>query len=381
MESLIPHVKSTIQNILHVAHSKHIVGLVLDFFCLSMVDVGKEVGLPSYFFLTSNVGFLGTVFSLQRRQIDDVFTDSGPDLLIPGFSNHVPRKVLPGALFSKDGGYYACHKLAQNVTETKGIIVNSFSELEQYAVDDILKDEKFPPIYRVGPVIDLKGNPNPNLDQAQHDKIMKWLDDQPVSSVVFICFGSMGSLSPSQTRELAKGLKSSGVRFLWAMHSPPTKDNEDKTLTEGFLESTQDKGMICGWAPQVEVLAHKSIVGFVSHCGWNSILESLWFGVPILTWPLYAEQQLNAFRMVREFELAVELRLDYRRDGDLVMADEIERGIAKLMDKDSEVQKKVQEMKEKARRVVMSNGSSFLSTRKLVEDIVDAQYRGTIEYE
>ena len=131
----------------------------------------------------------------------------------------------------------------------------------------------------------------------------------------------------------------------------------------------------------MEVLAHKSIVGFVSHCGWNSILESLWFGVPILTWPLYAEQQLNAFRMVREFELAVELRLDYRRDGDLVMADEIERGIAKLMDKDSEVQKKVQEMKEKARRVVMSNGSSFLSTRKLVEDIVDAQYRGTIEYE
>ncbi|KAK4278590.1 hypothetical protein QN277_016419 [Acacia crassicarpa] len=372
MESLIPHVKSTIQNILHMADdSNPVVGLVLDFFCLSMVDVGKEFDLPSYFFLTTNAGFFGAVLSLQKRQIDDVFCDSGPDLLIPGFSNLVPSRVLPNALSSKDG-YFAFYKLAQNFTETKGIIVNSFSELEQYAIDEILKDEKMkvPPIYTVGPVIELKGQPNPNLDQALHDKIMKWLDDQPPSSVVFLCFGSMGSLSPSQTRELAKGLKNSGVRFLWAMRSPPTEDNADRTLTEGFLESTHDKGMICGWAPQVEVLAHKSIVGFVSHCGWNSILESLWFGVPILTLPIYAEQQLNAFRMVREFGLAVELRLDYQSDRDLVVADEIEGGITQLMDRDSEVHKKVQEMKEKARKAVLGGGSSFISTGKLIEDII-----------
>ncbi|XP_028796773.1 UDP-glycosyltransferase 71K2-like [Neltuma alba] len=370
MESLIPHVKSTIQNILRTADSNLVVGLVLDFFCMSMVDVGKELGLPSYLFLTTNAGFLGTVLSLQKRQIDGEFSDSGPDLLIPGFSNPVPPKVFPNALFSKEGGYFAYYKLAQNFTETKGIVVNSFSELEQYAIDDILKDEKVPPVYTVGPVIELKGQPNPNLDQAQHEKIMKWLDDQPPSSVVFLCFGSMGSLSPSQTRELAKGLKNSGVRFLWAMRSPPTKDNADRTLTEGFLESTHDNGMICGWAPQVEVLAHKSIVGFVSHCGWNSIMESLWFGVPILTWPIYAEQQLNAFRMVKEFGLAVEMRLDYRSDGDLVLADEIERGITQLMDRDSEVHKKVQEMKEKARKAVSSGGSSFISTGRLIEDFI-----------
>ncbi|KAI9096353.1 hypothetical protein K1719_026072 [Acacia pycnantha] len=90
-----------------------------------MVDLGKEFDLSSYFFLTTNAGFLGTVLSLQKRQIDDVFCDSGPDLLIP---------------------------------EAKGIIVNSFSKLEQYAIDDILKDEKMkiPPIYTVGPVIKLK---------------------------------------------------------------------------------------------------------------------------------------------------------------------------------------------------------------------------------
>ncbi|KAF7833759.1 UDP-glycosyltransferase 71K1-like [Senna tora] len=155
------------------------------------------------------------------------------------------------------------------------------------------------------------------------------------------------------------------------MRSPPTKDNADRAVPEGFLEWMEDKGMICGWAPQVEVLAHKAIGGFVSHCGWNSILESLWFGVPILTWPIYAEQQLNAFMMVREFGIAVELRLDYRNGcDDLVMADEIERGITQLMKRDSEVYKKVQEMKEKARKSVLSGGSSFISTGRLIEDMV-----------
>lgn len=338
---------------------------------MPMLDVGKEFSLPSYLFLTSNAGFLGTVLSLQKRQIDDVFSNSDADLLIPGFANLVPSRVLPGALFSRDGGYVAYYKLAEKFTDTKGIIVNTFSELEQFAVDALSKDEKIPPIYTVGPVIDIKSQPNPNFDRAQHGKIMKWLDDQPHSSVVFLCFGSMGSLSPSQTREIAKGLEHSGVRFLWAMRSPPTKDNVDRTLPEGFLEWMKDKGMLCGWAPQVEVLAHKAIGGFVSHCGWNSILESLWFGVPILTWPLYAEQQLNAFRMVREFGIAVELSLDYRSGGDIIMAHEIERGITQLMDRDNEVYKKVQEIKEKAREAVLCGGSSFMSTGRLIQDMMD----------
>uniref|UniRef100_A0A2N9IEG8 Uncharacterized protein n=1 Tax=Fagus sylvatica TaxID=28930 RepID=A0A2N9IEG8_FAGSY len=128
--------------------------------------------------------------------------------------------------------------------------------------------------------------------------------------------------------------------------------------------------MICsGWALQVEVLAHKAIGGFVSHCGWNSILESLWHGVPIVTWPIYAEQQLNAFRMVRELGLAVEMRLDYRKGADLVLADEIERAVRGVMD-GIEVRKKVKEMGEMARKAVMEGGSSFISIGQLIEDMI-----------
>ncbi|CAJ1970628.1 unnamed protein product [Sphenostylis stenocarpa] len=374
IESLKPHVRATMQNILSSypsSESHPVVGLVLDFFCLSMVDVGDELGIPSYMFMTSNVAFSAFILSLLNRHIEDVFNDSDPDLLIPGFPDPVPPSVLPDAAFNKDGGYAANYKLAQRFLDIKGIIVNSFSDLEKYAIDALSHGQsQAPPIYAVGPLIDLKGQPNPNLDRAQHDKILKWLDEQPPSSVVFLCFGSMGGFVPSQTREIAAALKSSGVRFLWAMRSPPTADNADRTLPEGFLEWMEGRGMICGWAPQVEVLAHKAIGGFVSHCGWNSILESLWFGVPILTWPMYAEQQINAFRMVREFGLAVELRLDYRMSSDHVMAKEIEEGLKQLMDKDNMVHKNVKEMKEKARKAVLTRGSSFITVGKLIDNML-----------
>ncbi|XP_029130478.1 UDP-glycosyltransferase 71K2-like [Cajanus cajan] len=368
MQILIPHVKVTMQNILTSSHSNHVIGLVLDVFCLPLIDVGNDLGIPSYLFMPSNVGFLSLMLSVQKRQVDDVFNDSDPEWLIPGLPDPVPSSVLPDAVFNKEGGYAAYYKLAQRFKDTKGVIVNTFSELEKYAIDALCDGQsqtQTPPIYAVGPLIDLKGYPNPNLDEAQHDRILKWLDEQPGSSVVFLCFGSRGSFDPSQTREIALALQRSGVRFLWAMRSTPTTDNEEtKFLPEG-------RGMICEWAPQVEVLAHKAIVGFVSHCGWNSILESLWFGVPILTWPIYAEQQLNAFRMVREFGLAVELRLDYRKGSDLVIAEDIEKGLKQLMDKDNMVHKKVKEVKEKARKSVLTGGSSFISVGELIDNMTD----------
>lgn len=126
--------------------------------------------------------------------------------------------------------------------------------------------------------------------------------------------------------------------------------------------------MLCGWAPQVEVLGHKSTGGFVSHCGWNSILESLWYGVPIVTWPLYAEQQVNAFLIARDLGLGVELRLDYvYGSGDFVSADEIERAVTGLMDGDSEIRKRVVEMSEMCRRAVDDGGSSSTSLGSLIK--------------
>ena len=374
IENYVPTVKNTVTDIVSSnsnSGSSRVVGLVLDLFCVSMIDVGRELSLPSYLFLTSGAGLLGLMLCLPSRheQIGTEFSELDPDLLIPGIVNPVPSGVLPSPLFNKDGGYTASVKLARRFRDTKGIMVNTFRDLEPYALDSF-SDGKTPTVYAVGPVLDLKGQPNPDLDEAQRDNIMKWLDDQPPLSVVFLCFGSMGSFGADQVKEIALGLEGSGHRFLWALRSPTSMPFADDVLPEGFLDRIKGKGMICnGWAPQMEVLAHKAIGGFVSHCGWNSILESLWHGVPIVTWPIYAEQQLNAFRMVRELGLAVEMRLDYRNGGDLVLADDIERAVRGVMD-GNEVRKKVKEMGEMARKAVMDGGSSFISIGQLIEDMI-----------
>ncbi|KAL9429287.1 hypothetical protein AB3S75_031156 [Citrus x aurantiifolia] len=311
--------------------------------------------------------------SLQVTGISTVFESSDDDLLIPGVTSPVPVCVMPSCLFNKDGGHATLVKLAQRFKDVDGIIVNTFHELEPYAVNAFSGDLN-PPLYTVGPVLHLKSQPNPDLDEAQYQKIFQWLDDLAESSVVFLCFGSSGSFDVAQVKEIAIGLERSGYNFLWSLRVSSPKDEvsarryvtNNGVFPEGFLERIKGRGMICGWVPQVEILAHKAIGGFVSHCGWNSILESLWYGVPIATWPIYAEQQLNAFRMVKELGLAVDLRLDYRVGSDLVMAGDIESAVRCLMDGENKIRKKVKEMAEISRKSLMEGGSSFNSIGQFI---------------
>ncbi|GFZ07619.1 UDP-glucosyl transferase 71C4 [Actinidia rufa] len=324
-------------------------------------------------------------FPIAIPKLNPSSTKSDPDYSIPSYANPVPTCVLPSALFNEHGGYTSSLNNARRFRESKGIIVNTFTELESYAMNSFSLE--VPPVYTVGPLVDLIGQARVQSDDR--DKIMKWLDEQPPSSVIFLCFGSLGSFSPAQLVEMASGLEQSGLRFLWSIRRPPQKDtfsmpndcgeeDYEDVLPDGFLKRTQGRGMVCGWAPQVEVLAHKAVAGFVSHCGWNSTLESLWFGVPIVTWPIYAEQQINAFEIVRELGLGVELRLDYSANpfgnvvdsGDLVTAAEIERAVRCVMDTENVVRERVREMGEKSRKALVDEGSSLASLVCLVEDML-----------
>ena len=356
-------------------------GLVVDLFCSSMVDIANELGVPSYVFFTSAAALLGLMLYIpvHYNKFGREFAIADPDSIIPAFANPVPARVLPSFLFNKDGGYESFKNHALRFKETKGIFINTFAELEPHAIESLTSDSEIPPIYTVGPLLNLKGQKKSGSD---HEKIMKWLDDQPPSSVLFLCFGSMGGFEPPQLAEIATALERSGQRFLWAVRRPPPKDfsgmpreftNFSEVLPEGFLERTENRGLVCGWAPQVEVLAHEAVGGFVSHCGWNSILESLWHGVPIAAWPIYAEQQINAFRLVKELELAVELKMDYRlEDSDkIVMSDEIEKAIRRLMDAENPIRKRIKEMSEMSRKAGMEGGgSSVISIGKLIEDVM-----------
>lgn len=381
IESYKTHVKEAIINHVLQNTSIQLAGLVVDMFCTSLIDVAHELGVPSYVFFPCNAAFLGFTFYLPTRhdQVGTEFIESGPELVIPSYVNPVPTSVLPSFAFNKEGGYLSFVDHGRKFKETKAIIVNTFLELESHAVSSFLNDG-MPPVYTVGPLINLQGQTHLGTNQTEHDEIMKWLDDQPLSSVVFLCFGSGGSFGAPQLKEIALGLERSGHRFLWSIRCASPDDKLAKPidknlylqemLPQGFLDRTKEIGMICGWAPQVEVLAHQSIGGFVPHCGWNSILESLWHGVPIVTWPLYAEQQINAFEMVKDLGLAVEMKLDSRSGGELVMAEEIMKAVKCVIEGDNGVRKRVKEMSEQSRKTVMHGGSSFASLGQLIEDML-----------
>ncbi|KAH7843407.1 hypothetical protein Vadar_016245 [Vaccinium darrowii] len=373
--------------------SIRLAGFVIDLFCIPMMDVAAEFGLPTYVFFTSNCGFLGLMFhleTLKRVHNQDVteLKDSDNELEVPAFMNPVTAKVLPSVALDKEIGSTRFLRISKRLRETKGIMVNTFEELESYVVKSLAENNTVPPIYPVGPVLHLAKNKNEEEEEIQ---IMRWLDDQPLSSVLFLCFGSMGSfeVEVDQVREIAQALKQSGHRFLWSVRRPPPKEKIEmlseyqdlnQVLPEGFLERTAKIGKVIGWAPQVAVLSHKAVGGFVSHCGWNSTLESLWCGVPMATWPMYAEQQMNAFQLVRELGLVVEIKLDYRKDFKtnsskvkLVTADEIENGIRKLMENENSegIKQKVKEMSEKSKIAIMKGGSSYNSLGRFIKDVTN----------
>lgn len=363
-------------------------GVVVDMFCTSMIDVANEFDVPSYVFYTSGASFLGLAFHFQSLKDDlkqDVITqyeDSNAEFSIPSYKNPVPCKVLPSLMLEKDGGLDAFLYHIKRFRETKGIIINTFLELEPHAIEVLTKDETIPPVYTGGPILSLKNN---STENPIADKIMKWLDLQPEKSVVFLCFGSYGFFSEAQVKEIAHALEGSGHRFLWSLRKPPGEgqmegpgeyDSFEEVLPEGFLQRTVSVGMVIGWAPQVAVLAHSAIGGFVSHCGWNSLLESLWFGVPTATWPLYAEQQANAFELIKDLGLAVEIKMDYKKDfknrfaEEIVSADVIEDRIRILMDPKNGIRKNVEEMKEKSRLALEKGGSSHASLKDFIDCVI-----------
>ncbi|CAA0812999.1 UDP-glycosyltransferase 71B2 [Striga hermonthica] len=362
-----PHVKEAVSGLISQRVGQtgsRVAGLILDMFCTVFTDIGDELGLPSYVFFTSGASALGLfnyLVSLKFEKGEDLtrYKDSILDLPVPCFASPVPAKVLPANIVS--GGPVSSTALSyfKRVADTKGVMVNTFEGLEPFALESLKNDGKMPRVYPVGPVLNVE-------NQTLEGELKEWLDGQPDGSVVFLCFGTRGSFDRAQVAEIAAGLERSGTRFLWSLRKPGGV----------FVPPTE----VIGWASQVAVLAHVAVGGFVSHCGWNSTLESVWAGVPMATFPLYAEQQMNAFLLVRELGIAEPIRIDYRKDffseegtspENIVGAEEIEAVVRRLMAADGGgIREKVREMQEKSRATVEKGGSSYNAITSYIEDVI-----------
>lgn len=267
----------------------------------------------------------------------------------------------------------------KQINLAEGILVNSFAELEKGAIealDEYTKEESgiIKAVYPIGPLIQTTGS----TGGLERSECLQWLDNQPSGSVIFVSFGSGGTLSYNQLTELALGLEMSGQRFLWVLKSPndassnaaffsaQSQDNPLSFLPKGFLDRTKGQGLVVpSWAPQIEVLAHGSTGGFLTHCGWNSTLESVVNGVPLIAWPLYAEQKMNAVMLTDGLNIALRPRVD---TNGLVGREEIVN-VAKLLMEGEEgknIRDKMNKLKDAATKVLSKDGSSTKSLSNFV---------------
>ncbi|KAJ8759514.1 hypothetical protein K2173_007131 [Erythroxylum novogranatense] len=352
---------------------------VIDLFCGPALSVARELNIPTYFFFTSGAAclssflYLPTIHEQHHESFKDLF---GVILDFPGIpplkAIHLPEPILD----RKDPAYNDFIYFCTQLPKADGIMVNSFDSLEPKALEVLsnnlcVPNGKTPPIYCIGPLI-------AGQTGAQHH-CLSWLDKQPSKSVVFLCFGSRGTFTREQLKEIADGLERTGERFLWVVKNVPlhakikqtdhTTDFElDSILPEGFVERVKDRALVVkAWAPQVAVLNHDAVAAFVTHCGWNSTLEAVVAGVPMVAWPLHAEQHINRNLLVEEMKLAV--GVEQRDEDGYVNAAEVERRVKEMMgsDRGRELRQRSLTMREKASQALGESGSSIKALDKLIQ--------------
>ncbi|XVF43000.1 hypothetical protein PTKIN_Ptkin02bG0005200 [Pterospermum kingtungense] len=350
--------------------------LVMDLLTTQAFDVCNELSIPAYVFSTTSIAFSAFVLHLPKldSEVEGEFIDLPEPIQVPGCSPVRTEDLLDQVRNRKIDEYKWFLYHMSRLPLASGIFLNSWEDLEPASINAI-KENLFyrqiptPPVYPIGPLIKKEVTRSTKVV----DQCLEWLDKQPPDSVLFVTFGSGGTLSMEQQIELAWGLELSHQRFIWVVRKPTDAtgagtffnagsevDDPRAYLPEGFLKRTQGVGLVVSsWAPQVSILSHPSTGGFLSHCGWNSSLESIAHGVPMITWPLYAEQRMNQALLVEKIGVAVKLEMEARQT--IHRRQEIERVVRMVMEGDEGkvIRRRVKELKESAANSLDSNGPSY----------------------
>lgn len=263
------------------------------------------------------------------------------------------------------------------------VVVNTFYEMEAEMVDH-LGSIFGKPVWSIGPLVPKITTSSSGSSSFSDSKCLKWLNSREPESVIYINFGSQIALSAHQMQEVAAGLEASGQSFLWAMKKPNELQDMDEASfisslpldLQAFIERYSSAGdrsecrglVVLGWVPQSQILGHPATGGHVSHCGWNSTLESVGQGVPILTWPFQHDHPFEAKLLVEELGVGEEIRRELDENGMFVVKrEEVERAARLIIrgEKGKEMRRKALQLKEGAERATAEGGSSFKNLDRL----------------
>ncbi|XP_043697867.1 scopoletin glucosyltransferase-like [Telopea speciosissima] len=364
--------------------------IVSDMFFPWTSNLAAELGIPRLFF--DGMSFFSHCVSESLRVFaphEKVQSDTEP-FLLPGLPDHITitRSQLPD--FVNDPNSETAqliNQIRESELQSYGVVINSFYELEPNYVEHYKKvlGRK---AWHVGP-LSLVNRTTENVTRgdghgssSSYDDCLRWLDSMEPKSVLYVCFGTHPCFPATQLGEIESGLEASGHPFIWVIRG---KENlQERWLPEGVKKTT--KGLIItGWAPQVLILNHRAIGGFLTHCGWNSIMEGVSAGVPMITWPITSEQFYNEKLVtpVLRIGIAVGAKMwsAFEFDGEMakevVKRGEIEKAVIRLMmsggggeeEEAKQMRRRAREMSVKAKRAMEEGGSSYSDLTDLINDL------------
>ncbi|KAJ8748174.1 hypothetical protein K2173_000582 [Erythroxylum novogranatense] len=345
--------------------------IIYDAFLAWCLDVAKKCGLLGATFFTQSCAVGSIYYHAQQGLIKVPLEET--EILVPGLPPLQPQD-FPSFLY-RFGSYPAILTMLldqfSNIEKADWVLCNTIYELEPEVVDWMAK---LWPVRTIGPTI-----PSMYLDKRLEDDVdygfsifkpnndacTKWLDEKPEGSVVYVSFGSLAVLDSEQMVELCWALKGSNYYFLWVVRS-----SEEAKLPTEFIAETKEKGLVVSWCPQLEILAHKAIACFITHCGWNSTLEALCLGVPMVVMPHWSDQGTNAKCITDVWKVG----LKASQEKGIVEQEAIKRCVREVMESE-EMKVNPKKWSKLGREAMSEGGSSDRNISEFVDSLVHRRSR------
>nr|XP_027068778.1 UDP-glucose iridoid glucosyltransferase-like [Coffea arabica] len=329
--------------------------------------VASNMKLPSIILRTSSASSFIAYCAILNLPLEDCIPlkESISQELVPGLHS-IRFKDLPASNYF--GDLKDLLNLLGHVSKTKtssAVLWNSVDYLEHDSLAQFQQQNEGKHCFSIGPLHGMAPTASTSLLTEDSDCIT-WLDEQATNSVIYVSLGSVATMEERELVEMAWGLANSEQPFLWVVRPGLVRGSEEwiEHLPEGYLETIQGRGCIVKWAPQKEVLAHGAVGGFLSHCGWNSTLESICEGVPMICRPAFGDQKVNSRYISYVWKMGIALENGFNRN--------IETAIRRLMQdpEGQQMRQKAAALKEKVKLSIDKGGTSYNSVNNLVELIL-----------
>ncbi|XP_066389588.1 DIMBOA UDP-glucosyltransferase BX9-like [Miscanthus floridulus] len=342
--------------------------IVFDANLLAVPRAAEAVGLRTLVLRTASAACLGCFLAYPMLHQKGYLPPQESKLYMP--VKELPPLRVRDLFYSSWSNHKKMRELLARANEamknSSGLVINTLDALEKAELKRLCEQLHIPVILAPGPLHKLSSKCTRSSTPDQDYSCIEWLDKQPSESVLYVSFGSLASLDAKEFLEVAWGLANSGHPFLWVVRADSVRGFLDgPDIPNGFEAAVHGRGKVIRWAPQQEVLAHPAVGGFWTHSGWNSTLESISEGVPMICRPQFADQMMNTRYVVNTWGVGLELEGELERG-------KIEKAVRKLMkDREGEeMRERAKELKKNVADCLKAGGTSQVAIDKLVDYIL-----------